>query len=222
MDEIVAAGPPPGRSEARGRRALRRRRARGARAPFDFDDDLSHFKWALATAESYRAIGLQLWKQRAARRRCSSTSRAPTRPRTSSAICSARSELSGELAEQQATLRRRGRGDVPLRGRDRRRRTWRRWTTTRRCVVLSDHGFELGVLHEDPSKTRDMRRVSERFHRIEGILYLYGKRRARRAAAREADARRRRADGARARRRAAGARHAGPRARARGWTCPPS
>ena len=41
-------------------------------------------------------------------------------------------------------------------------------------VVLSDHGFELGRLQDDPSKTRDMRRVSEAFHRIEGILYLYG------------------------------------------------
>ena len=43
-------------------------------------------------------------------------------------------------------------------------------------VVLSDHGFELGAPQDDPSKTRDMRRVSERFHRLEGILYLYGNR----------------------------------------------
>ncbi len=43
-------------------------------------------------------------------------------------------------------------------------------------LVLSDHGFELGRLQDDPSKTRDMRRVSETFHRIEGILYLYGNR----------------------------------------------
>jgi tetratricopeptide (TPR) repeat protein len=43
-------------------------------------------------------------------------------------------------------------------------------------IVLSDHGFELGVLHEDPTRARDLRRVSERFHRIEGILYLYGSR----------------------------------------------
>ena len=42
-------------------------------------------------------------------------------------------------------------------------------------VVLSDHGFELGALPDDPSKTRDMRRVSERFHREQGILYLYGR-----------------------------------------------
>src|SRR5262249_17470236 len=41
-------------------------------------------------------------------------------------------------------------------------------------VVLSDHGFQLGALQDDPSKTRDMRRVSERSHRLEGILYLYG------------------------------------------------
>jgi Flp pilus assembly protein TadD len=43
-------------------------------------------------------------------------------------------------------------------------------------VVLSDHGFELGALPDDPSKTRDMRRVSERYHRLEGILYLWGNR----------------------------------------------
>jgi arylsulfatase A-like enzyme len=42
-------------------------------------------------------------------------------------------------------------------------------------IVLSDHGFELGALPEDPSKTRDMRRVSEKYHRIEGILYMYGR-----------------------------------------------
>jgi tetratricopeptide (TPR) repeat protein len=42
-------------------------------------------------------------------------------------------------------------------------------------IVLSDHGFQLGALQEDPSKTRDMRRVSEKFHREEGILYMYGR-----------------------------------------------
>jgi Flp pilus assembly protein TadD len=42
-------------------------------------------------------------------------------------------------------------------------------------VVLSDHGFQLGVLQDDPSKTRDMRRVSERYHRLDGVLYLYGR-----------------------------------------------
>src|SRR6185436_8907504 len=32
--------------------------------PFAFDDDLSHFRWALATARSYSRIGLDLWKQK--------------------------------------------------------------------------------------------------------------------------------------------------------------
>ena len=41
-------------------------------------------------------------------------------------------------------------------------------------VVLSDHGFALGELQDDPSMTRDMRRVSERFHRLHGVLYLAG------------------------------------------------
>jgi tetratricopeptide (TPR) repeat protein len=42
-------------------------------------------------------------------------------------------------------------------------------------IVLSDHGFDLGATQDDPSKTRDMRRVSERFHNPEGVLYLYGR-----------------------------------------------
>src|SRR5439155_1392235 len=31
--------------------------------PFAFSDDLSQFRWALATAESYRRIGLHLWER---------------------------------------------------------------------------------------------------------------------------------------------------------------
>jgi hypothetical protein len=30
--------------------------------PFDWNDDLSHFKWALATAQTYRRIGIDLWR----------------------------------------------------------------------------------------------------------------------------------------------------------------
>ena len=35
-------------------------------------------------------------------------------------------------------------------------------------------GVAEDTLPEDPSKTRDMRRVSEKSHDIEGIIYLYG------------------------------------------------
>jgi len=42
-------------------------------------------------------------------------------------------------------------------------------------VVLSDHGFDLGVLPDDPSQTRDLRRVSERYHNEQAALFLYGR-----------------------------------------------
>ncbi len=31
--------------------------------PFDFNDDFAHFRWALATAQSYRDVGLELWRE---------------------------------------------------------------------------------------------------------------------------------------------------------------
>ncbi len=140
--------------------------------PFDFDDDLSHFKWAWATSETYTDIGLDLWKA--------------DRPDTLLLYVEGLDStshlfghlfragtLSGELAEQQKKYGQaveqmyvyadRLLGRV-LDAMDRK--------TT--LVLLSDHGFELGRLPEDPSKLRDMRRVSEQFHRIEGVLYLYG------------------------------------------------
>ena len=140
--------------------------------PFDFNDDLSHLKWALATADSYSRIGLDLWHER---------------PDLELVYVEAvdstshlfghlfrREGLAGELAEQQRRYghaveamyeyadRIVGRYLEELDGDD-------------TLIVLSDHGFELGALHGDPSMTRDMRRVSERFHKIEGVLYLYGR-----------------------------------------------
>ena len=31
--------------------------------PFDFADDVSHLRWALATADSYRGIGRKIWQE---------------------------------------------------------------------------------------------------------------------------------------------------------------
>ena len=168
--------------------------------PFHFDDDLSHFKWALATAADVPAHRPRAVAPRASRSCCSSTSR-----RTDSTA-----HLFGHLFRAQrprrraggaaGDIRRHGRGDVPLRRRDRGRvpRGHGRRTT---LIVLSDHGFALGELPDDPSTTRDLRRVSERFHRIDGILYLYGGGRAPRHAPRGRDPPRHRADRARAARR---------------------
>ena len=140
--------------------------------PFHFDDDLSHFKWALATAESYRAIGTHLWETEKPDVLMVYIEGTDSVSHLFGHLFRAQG-LAGELAAQQQRFGRaveemylyadRLVGEFMALMDDR---------TT--LMVLSDHGFELGALPDDPSKTRDMRRVSERFHRLEGILYLYG------------------------------------------------
>jgi predicted AlkP superfamily phosphohydrolase/phosphomutase/Flp pilus assembly protein TadD len=140
--------------------------------PFHFDDDLSHFKWAYATAESYRAIGEKLWKTERPDLLMVYIEGTDSTAHLFGHLFRAEG-LAGELAAQQQrygnTVEQmylyadRLLGEYMAMMDDQ---------TT--LVVLSDHGFQLGVLPDDPSKTRDMRRVSEKYHRIEGILYLYG------------------------------------------------
>ena len=142
--------------------------------PFDFADDVAHFRWALATAMSYRDVGLELWRQDRPDLALVYIEGTDSTSHLFGHLFRAEG-LGGELKEQQRKFGRaveeiyffadRFLGEY-LAAMDER--------TT--LVVLSDHGFELGKLHDDPSKTRDLRRVSERFHRLEGILYLYGHR----------------------------------------------
>jgi predicted AlkP superfamily phosphohydrolase/phosphomutase/Flp pilus assembly protein TadD len=141
--------------------------------PFDLDDELSGFKWALSTTMTYRNVGLELWKKE--------------RPDTMLAYFEATDStahlfghlfraqnLSGDLAEQQ---KRYGQaveamyayadrivGDFMA-----------AMDADTTLIVLSDHGFDLGALPDDPSKLRNMRRVSEKFHRVQGIVYLWGR-----------------------------------------------
>ena len=140
---------------------------------FTFEDDVSHFKWALATADSYRRIGLKLWKDEDPDLLLTYIEGTDSVAHLFGHLFRAQG-LSGELLEQQKKFgsaveqmylhadRILGEYMAAMDG-----------DTT--LVVLSDHGFELGVLQDDPTKTRDMRRVSERFHREHGILYLYGR-----------------------------------------------
>jgi predicted AlkP superfamily phosphohydrolase/phosphomutase/Flp pilus assembly protein TadD len=141
--------------------------------PFDFKDDLSHFRWALASAESYRRIGRALLERQRPDLLMVYIEGVDSSSHLFGHLFRAKG-LGGELAAQQARYGRTVErmyeyadeilgdflaavdGDTTL-------------------IVLSDHGFQLGLLQDDPSKTRDMRRVSERFHRMEGILYLYGR-----------------------------------------------
>jgi tetratricopeptide (TPR) repeat protein len=140
--------------------------------PFAFNDELGHLKWALATARTYERIGLHLWEQERPDLLMVYIEGTDSVSHLFGHLFRA-SGLVGQLAEQQ---RRFGGtveamyeyadrivGDFVAAMDDR---------TT--LVVLSDHGFNLGTLAEDPSKLRDMRRVSEKHHRMEGILYVYG------------------------------------------------
>ena len=142
--------------------------------PFAFSDDLSQFRWALATAESYRRIGLHLWERERPDLLMVYVEGVDSTSHLFGHLFRA-SGLAGELAAQQerygGTVEEMYRYVDGLVG-DFTRVLDRRST----LVVLSDHGFELGAVPDDPSKTRDMRRVSERYHRREGIVYLYGNR----------------------------------------------
>ena len=140
--------------------------------PFDFEDDLAHFKWALATAQSYRDIGLELWRTERPDLEMLYIEGTDSTSHLFGHLFRAEG-LGGELAEQQQRFG----GTVEaiyhfadqLLG-----EVLAALDDDTTLVVLSDHGFQLGELHDDPSRTRDMRRVSEKFHRLEGILYLYG------------------------------------------------
>ncbi len=140
--------------------------------PFAFDDDLSHFKWALATAQSYGRIGAHLWQTQHPDVLMVYIEGTDSVAHLFGHLFRAKG-LAGELAAQQ---QRYGRAvEEMYRYADRLVGEYLALMDERTTlIVLSDHGFELGALPEDPSKTRDMRRVSEQYHRLEGILYLYG------------------------------------------------
>lgn len=140
--------------------------------PFDFQNDLSHFKWAYSTARGYRDVGLHLWREDKPDLGLVYIEGTDSTSHLFGHLFRAEG-LGGELAEQQKRF-----GQAVeqmylfadqivgefMAAMDQR--------TT--LMIVSDHGFELGALHDDPSKTRDLRRVSERFHRLEGVIYMYG------------------------------------------------
>jgi predicted AlkP superfamily phosphohydrolase/phosphomutase len=140
--------------------------------PFDLNDDLSGFKWALSTTITYRNVGLELWKQEHPDTLLAYFEATDSAAHLFGHLFRA-SGLSGELLDQQKrygnaveamyvyadTIVGEFLGAMDA-------------NTT--LVVLSDHGFELGALPDDPSKLRSMRRVTEHFHRPHGILYMYG------------------------------------------------
>jgi predicted AlkP superfamily phosphohydrolase/phosphomutase/Flp pilus assembly protein TadD len=141
--------------------------------PFRFDDDLSHFKWALATAQTYRRIGLELWREEHPDVLLVYIEATDSTAHLFGHLFRAQG-LAGELAAQQARFG--GAVEAMYRYADEVVGDYlAAMDDQTTLLVLSDHGFALGELPDDPSTTRDLRRVSERYHRMDGILYLYGR-----------------------------------------------
>lgn len=142
--------------------------------PFSFDDDLSHFKWAYAAAETHRKIGVHLWQNESPDLLMVYIEGTDSVSHLFGHLFRA-AGLAGELAQQE---HRYGRAveEMYVYADGIVGEFLELMDTDTTLLVLSDHGFQLGVLPDDPSKTRDMRRVSEKFHAIEGILYAYGMR----------------------------------------------
>ncbi|MCM2314771.1 MAG: alkaline phosphatase family protein, partial [Thermoanaerobaculia bacterium] len=140
--------------------------------PFDFHDRVGHFRWAWGTSETYRKIGLHLWESRKPDVLMVYIEGVDSTSHLFGHLFRA-SGLAGDLADQQSKYGRAVEemyvhidamvGEYMKAMDDR---------TT--LVVLSDHGFELGKLPDDPTMTQEMTRVSEKFHRLRGILYMYG------------------------------------------------
>ncbi len=142
--------------------------------PFSFQDDLGHFKWALATARSYRDIGLHLWREDDPDLMMLYVEGTDSTSHLFGHVFRAEG-LAGELAEQQ--MRYGGAVEQMYVEADRIVGDFLdALDDETTLIVVSDHGFNLGELQDDPSRTRDMRRVSERFHTQQGIIYMYGNR----------------------------------------------
>ncbi|MCG8461157.1 MAG: alkaline phosphatase family protein [Holophagales bacterium] len=145
----------------------------GGVASGGFRDELEHFKWALATARSYRDIGLHLWREERPDLQMVYIEGTDSTSHLFGHLFRAQG-LAGDLARQQerygGTVEAMYRFADDLVG-----RYLEAADDDTTVIVVSDHGFELGVLHDDPTRAADLRRVSERFHRERGVLYLWGR-----------------------------------------------
>ena len=140
--------------------------------PFDFHDRIAHFRWAWSASETYKKIGLHLWETRKPDVLMVYIEGVDSTSHLFGHLFRAEG-LAGDLAAQQVKYGHAVEemyvhidsmvGEYMKAMDDR---------TT--LVVLSDHGFELGKLPDDPTTTQELSRVSEKFHRLRGILYMYG------------------------------------------------
>ncbi|MEM7244781.1 MAG: alkaline phosphatase family protein [Acidobacteriota bacterium] len=144
-----------------------------AGTPFAFTDEVNHLRWALATAETYRRVGLHLWATREPELLMVYFEATDTvshlfghlfRTEGLAGNLAAQQERFGNAVEATYLLADEILGDYLDAADDR---------TT--LIVVSDHGFKLGELPTEPPRAGDMRRVSSRFHRPHGVIHLWGR-----------------------------------------------
>lgn len=140
--------------------------------PFDFQDGFSHLRWAVAAAETYRNVGLDLWPRE--------------RPDLLMVYLEAvdtvshlfghlyrRADLAGDLAAEQKIYGRAVEGAYRLAD-----ETLGSYLAALDehtvLIVLSDHGFALGELPDAPRSAHELQRVSERYHRPEAYFGAIG------------------------------------------------
>jgi len=139
---------------------------------FDFADDVSHFRWALATADSYSRIGKRIWQADRPDLMMVYIEGTDSISHLFGHLFRAGS-LAGDLAEQQ---RRYGHAveEIYVYADQLVGEFMDLMDEETTLMVISDHGFKLGALHDDPTVTTSMKRVSEDFHDLDGIIYLGG------------------------------------------------
>lgn len=141
--------------------------------PFDWNDELWHLRWALASAFTYRDLGLTLWRDEKPDLLLSYIEATDSTAHLFGHLFRQQG-LAGELARQQQRFG--GTVEAVYRLADEMVGQYRAaMDESTVLVVVSDHGFTLGELPDDPSVIRDMRRVSEQYHEEHGILYLVGR-----------------------------------------------
>lgn len=137
-----------------------------------FKNDIGHLRWAVASANTYRDIGLELWKREQPDLLMVYVEGTDSVSHLFGHLFRV-GELSGELALQQARFGRAVEGVYELADEivgD----YLAQMDDATTLVVLSDHGFKLGQLHEDPTVSTSMRRVSADYHAPLGIIGAIG------------------------------------------------
>ena len=140
---------------------------------FSFEDELAHFRWAWAAFESHRQIGLTLFKEKRPDLTLVYFEGTDSTAHLFGHLFRA-AGLQGDLKRQQERF---GHAveQMYLKADEALGDYLAALDANTTLVVISDHGFNLGQLHADPTRAHEMRRVSEKFHNLNGLIYLYGR-----------------------------------------------